>query len=62
MSFEKNEELIYIKELLEADELQVVIERTFPLEQIVQAHRHVDGGHKKGNIVISLDHCPGETS
>lgn len=60
ISFEKNEELIYIKELLEAEELQVVIERTFPLEQIVQAHRHVDSGHKKGNIVISLDHGPAD--
>ena len=55
MSFEKNEELIYVKNLLEANELRVVIERSYPLDQIIDAHRHVEGGHKKGNIVITLD-------
>lgn len=62
ISFEKNEELIYVKNLLEANELRVVVERSYPLDEIIDAHRHVDGGHKKGNIVITVDHQHGNTA
>lgn len=55
MSVEKNEALLFLRDLLEGDELRVVIERRYPLEQLVEAHRHVDGGHKKGNVVVTLD-------
>lgn len=54
MSVDKKEALDFIKGLVEKEKLQTVIDRTYNFEQIIEAHKYVETGHKKGNIVIRI--------
>lgn len=53
---ERAKDLLFLKELIEAGKLHAVIDRCYSMDHIAEAYRHVDTGHKKGNVIITLGH------
>lgn len=52
----RTEDLHFLANLAEAGEFTPVIDRRYPFEQVAEAHRYVDTGRKKGNVLITLTH------
>lgn len=53
---ETSEDMNFFKQLLESGKLKAVIDRIYTLKQAVEAHTYVDKGHKKGNVILAINH------
>jgi NADPH:quinone reductase-like Zn-dependent oxidoreductase len=56
MAIPNNEDLVVLKELIEADKVTPVIDRTYPLSETSEAFRYLDEGHARGKVAITVEH------
>jgi len=50
------EKLIALKQIVEEGKLRTFIDRSYPLDEVINAHQYVEKGHKKGNVVLTINH------
>ena len=51
----EDKDLLFIKDLIEQNRLKPILDKTYLIDEVVEAHRYVDQGHKKGNVALTVN-------